>query len=54
MGAEAANIHLGTKGAADAVLADVAKRPTGWLSEAVRKFFHLVEQDRVAWHQGNC
>jgi hypothetical protein len=52
MGAEAANIHLGTKGTADAVLADLAKRPKGWLSEAVRKFFHLVAQDRVAWHQG--
>jgi hypothetical protein len=53
MGAEAANLHLGTKGAAEAVLADLAKRPKGWLAEAVRKFFRLVEQDRATWRKGN-
>jgi hypothetical protein len=48
MGAEAANIHLGTKGAADTTLADLAKRPRGWLAEAVKKFSQLVERDRAS------
>jgi hypothetical protein len=53
MGAETANIHLGTKGESNEILADLAKRPTGWLEKAVRKFYQLVEEDRAAWCRAN-
>jgi hypothetical protein len=49
MGAEAANVHLGTPGAAALVLADLARRPAGWLADAARSLARLVERDWQAW-----
>jgi hypothetical protein len=53
MGAEAANIHLGTAGAAAVVLADLSGRPAGWLAVAVRKLSRLVERDWAAWREAH-
>jgi hypothetical protein len=53
MGAETANVHLGTAGAAAAVLADLDERPAGWLAAAVRKLSRLVERDWAAWREGH-
>lgn len=50
MGSETANIHLGTKRAAKAIRNDLAKRPKGWLAEAVKKFSQLVERDWQVWN----
>jgi hypothetical protein len=49
MGAETANVHLGTPGAAGRVLADLARRPEGWLVNSARSLFRLVERDWEAW-----
>jgi hypothetical protein len=51
MGAEAANVHLGTPGAAAAVAADLDRRPDGWLADAARALGRLIEQDWVAWRK---
>lgn len=47
MGAEVANIHLGTVGAAAAILADLDKRPADWLEDAARAMSKSLEVD---WH----
>ena len=49
MGAETANVHLGTVGAASAVLADLDKRPADWLEEAARTMTKSLEADWLAW-----
>ena len=49
MGAEAANVHLGTPGAAAAVLADLGRRPGGWLEAAGRAMAAAAEADWRAW-----
>jgi hypothetical protein len=49
MGAEAANIHLGTAEAAEAILADLRERPADWLVQAVRRLCRLIERDRAVW-----
>lgn len=49
MGAEVGNVHLGTPGAAPAILADLATRPAGWLEEAARTLADLIEKDWTAW-----
>jgi Uncharacterized protein conserved in bacteria (DUF2252) len=49
MGAETANVHLGTAGAAMAILQDLAARPEGWLADAARTMSELVEQDWQEW-----
>ena len=53
MGAETANIHLGTAGAADVVLADLAGRPEGWLAAAVRRMSRLLERDWAEWREAH-
>ena len=49
MGAETANVHLGTAKAGATVLDDLAKRSTGWLEAAARKMTDVIEQDWTAW-----
>src|SRR5262249_6126663 len=49
MGAEVANVHLGTPDAAAPILADLARRPDGWLKTAARGLADLIEQDWEAW-----
>jgi hypothetical protein len=49
MGAETANVHLGTDGAAAAVLADLRRRPDGWLAEAARSMARTVVEDWRTW-----
>lgn len=49
MGAELANVHLGTPDAVPAVLAHLEKQPAGWLLDAARRFAGLIETDRQGW-----
>jgi hypothetical protein len=49
MGAEVANVHLGTRNVGTAVLADLATRPAGWLADAARNLADLIEDDWAAW-----
>ncbi len=51
MGAETANIHVGTAEAAPAVRADLARRPRSWLEEAARTLSELIERDWNDWRQ---
>jgi hypothetical protein len=51
MGAEAANVHLGTPGAADQILADLAQRPGGWLADAARRMARVIEAEWGEWQQ---
>jgi hypothetical protein len=48
MGAEAANVHLGTPAAA-AILADLDARPAGWLLAAARTMVAAITADWKAW-----
>jgi hypothetical protein len=50
MGAEAANVHLGTAEPAD-ILADFDRRPVGWLADAARVAADAVSRDWEAWRQ---
>lgn len=54
MGAEVANVHLGTPHVGVATLADLDRRGDCWLREAAKRFAHDIEADRVAWlsHHG--
>ena len=49
MGWEAANIHLGTRGAAKAILVDVGRRKQGWLRDAATRMARLVRADWKDW-----
>jgi hypothetical protein len=49
MGAEVANVHLGTPGAGAKVLKDLARRKDGWLEAAARAATEATEKDRAAW-----
>lgn len=49
MGAEVANIHLGTPLAAVPILADLDKRPAGWLADAAKDMADRMEADWQAW-----
>jgi uncharacterized protein DUF2252 len=49
MGWEAANIHLGTKGAARAITLDLTRRKQGWLRDAATRMGRLVRQDLKDW-----
>ena len=49
MGAETANVHLGTPGAGAEVLKDVAHRKNGWLEAAARAMTEATEKDWAAW-----
>jgi uncharacterized protein (DUF2252 family) len=49
MGWEAGNIHLGTRGAGKAILADLKRRKSAWLREAATKMGRLVRADLKEW-----
>jgi uncharacterized protein DUF2252 len=49
MGWEAANIHLGTRGAGKTILADLKRRKPAWLREAATKMGRLVRADWKEW-----
>ena len=49
MGYEAANIHLGTKGAASAILKDLAARDPNWLVDAARTMTKSTQEDFEAF-----
>ncbi len=52
MGWEAGNIHLGTRGAGKAILADLKRRKSAWLREAATKMGRLVRDDWKEWRTG--
>ncbi len=45
MGAEAANVHLGTKRQAINILKDLKKRKTNWLRDSASRMARSVEKD---------
>jgi hypothetical protein len=45
MGAETANVHLGTQAAGAAIAADLAGRQAGWLETAARALADLIDAD---------
>ena len=49
MGAETANVHLGTPGVGSEVLKDLAGRKVGWLEAAARAMAEATEKDWAAW-----
>lgn len=49
MGWEAGNVHLGTRGAGKAVLADLERRKPAWLREAATTMGRLVRDDWQDW-----
>lgn len=49
MGWETANIHLGTRGAAKAILVDLARRKQGWLRDGATRMARLVRADWKDW-----
>ena len=49
MGAETANVHLGTPGATAAILADLAARPDGWLADAADAMAGFIREEWAAW-----
>jgi len=51
MGWETANVHLGTSGARDRVLADLKKRDAGWLLKAARQMAKAVASDWKDWRR---
>ncbi len=51
MGAEAANIHLGSSNAANRLLGDLKKRRGSWLQKAVRDMLKAVTGDWKHWKE---
>lgn len=49
MGAETANVHLGTAGAAGLIGPDLRARSAGWLASAAKAMVAATESDRAAW-----
>ena len=49
MGWEAGNIHLGTRGAARAIVIDLARRKQGWLREAATRMARRLRADWKDW-----
>ena len=49
MGWETANVHLGTKGAARTVLADLKRRPARWLRKAMEAMTKATVEDWKTW-----
>ena len=49
MGFETANVHLGTPGAAKAILRDLGKRPVNWLHEAAAAMVKATTKDWREW-----
>jgi hypothetical protein len=52
MGWETANIHLNARGNASRILADLKKRPDGWLKDAAKAMHAVCRQDWEAWRSG--
>ncbi len=53
MGFEVANVHLGTKGAQQRIVADLAKRKGRWLFESARAMRKAVRRDFAEWRQAH-
>jgi hypothetical protein len=53
MGAETANIHLGTAGTAGAILRDLDAKPEDWLKRATRTMAEAIECDWKKWRRAN-
>jgi hypothetical protein len=51
MGYEAANVHLGTEGAAKAVRAHLKKQKKGWIVSAMAEMTQAVQKDWVAFRE---
>ena len=51
MGAEVANVHLGTKEAAAVILRDLSQRPANWLMDGASTMADATEQDWAAWRR---
>jgi hypothetical protein len=49
MGWEAANIHLGTRGAARSIGIDLARRKQGWLRDAATRMGRRLRADWKDW-----
>jgi len=49
MGWETANIHLGTRGAARAIVIDLARRKQGWLRDAATRMARRLRADWKDW-----
>ncbi len=49
MGYETANVHLGTKGAARSIIADLKSRESNWLLDAAKKMSRSTEADYSKW-----
>ncbi|HXN90529.1 MAG TPA: DUF2252 family protein, partial [Candidatus Sulfotelmatobacter sp.] len=49
MGWEAGNIHLGTRGAGRAIVADLARRKQGWLRDAATRMARRLRADWKDW-----
>ena len=54
MGWEAGNIHLGTRGAARAVLTDLARRKQGWLRDAATRMARRLRADWKDWRDSQA
>jgi hypothetical protein len=53
MGFETANVHLGTRGAAKAILRDLEKRPGDWLHEAATAMVKATTKDWRDWRKAS-
>jgi hypothetical protein len=49
MGAETANVHLGTASARQVIRRDLARRPAGWLLDSAREMVRFVRRDWKDW-----
>ena len=49
MGFETANVHLGTRRAAERILPDLGKRSAGWMHEAAAAMVKATTDDWRAW-----
>ncbi len=51
MGAETANVHLGTRAAAKTIRKHLARLPDEWLLAAAKTMARQIEEDRAAWRK---
>jgi len=49
MGRETANVHVGSKRAAEKIKRDLNKRPDGWLHTAAKAMVHATTEDWRSW-----
>lgn len=52
MGAETANIHLGSIKSVDAILKDLDARPEDWLKDAARQMYRALREDWLTYREG--